>query len=474
MSHQDTDGLTPLPRQLQDLKRVLDWLVRPADLAGITFRRDCSWTPGALIFAALLWSWSDEKTLTQRFSLARKAVALMAILPCVPATTYQAFLKMLRTWTPRLAVALVVALRGRMCGDLAGRFKVAGFAVFGADGSRLGLPRTRSNEGRFTAASVPRRGAKARAARRRARTRALRDRRARQKKADSPQMWITVLSHIGTGLPWDWRLGPSDSSEREHLRQMLASLPEGALVTADAGFVGYETWAAIRGGGRHLLVRVGANVRLLKGLGYARTRGEWVYLWPDREAARRKPPVVLRLVVAHSGRHPVYLVTSVLDGGVLTDRQVIEVYALRWGLELFYRHFKQTYERRKLRGQTAEHAELEATWSLLGLWAMGLHAQVELAQAGVPANRVSVAGMLLAYRKSLREYKSDPDPGESLVELIGRGVIDPYKRRDKTSRDYPRKKHEPPTGAPKIRRATKAQIGLAQQIRDQQVSGLTA
>ena len=65
-----------------------------------------------------------------------------------------------------------------------------------------------------------------------------------------------------------------------------------------------------------------------------------------------------------------YLATSVLGEQALTDHQAATIYALRWGLELFYRHFKQTYERRKLRSYNAGHAELEATWSLLGLWAM--------------------------------------------------------------------------------------------------------
>lgn len=472
MSHQDTDGLTAAPRQLQDLKRALDWLLAGADLSGVSFQQDCTWTPGALICAAILWAWSDEKALTKRFDLARKVVVRMKILPRPPAATYQAFLKMLSSWTGRLAVALFAAFRGRMRTDLAARFEVASFAVFGVDGSRLGLPRTGSNEARFTAASVRRGGA--REARRRARSKAARASLARRKKADTPQMWVTLLSHLGTGLPWDWRLGPSDSSERAHLQEMVASLPEGALVAADAGFVGYETWKAVLGGGRHLLVRVGANVRLLKGLGLIRERDGLVYLWPDREAKRHNPPLVLRLVVVRGGRHPMYLVTSVLDERALTDHQAATIYALRWGLELFYRHFKQTYERRKLRSQTAGNAELEATWSLLGLWAMGLHAQVELAQAGVPASRVSVAGVLLAYRRSLREYKSDPDPGESLRELVLEAVIDPYRRKDKASRNYPRKKHEPAIGAPKIQQASKRQIDLAQQLRNQQASGLTA
>lgn len=476
MAHQGTDGLTCSTPHHQALKQSLDWLLASARLSDLTFRGDCSWTPRGLIFVAILWAWSDEKSLTRRFTHARKVVIAMNILAAVPAATYQAFLKMLTTWTLVLTTALVDALRRRMRSDLAARFEVGGFQVFGVDGSRLELPRTESNEGRFSPAKT-RRPARSRTkarSRRRARCRADRDRRARQKKANSPQMWLTTMFHVGTGLPWDWRLGPSDSSERDHLRRMIEALPAAALIAADAGFVGYETWKAILDSGRHLVIRVGANVRLLKNLGLAEEESGLVYLWPDRQAKRDRPPLVLRLVVARGGRHPVYLVTSVLDEAILSDSQVVEIYALRWGIELLYRHFKQTFERRKLRSHRAENAELEATWSLLGLWAMMLHAQVILSETGVPAKRISVAGVLLGYRSALRAYKSPPDPGESLYEMVGRAVIDDYRRADKSSRDYPRKKQEEATGAPKVHDATRAQINAAKEIRDQLPLRLTA
>ena len=143
-------------------------------------------------------------------------------------------------------------------------------------------------------------------------------------------------------------------------------------------------------------------------------------------------------------------------------------------MELFYRHFKQTYERRKFRSNAADNAESEATWSLLGLWAMCLHGQVQLARAGIPARRVSVALLLRAYRRSLREYKSTPELGESLRELLPKAVVDPYHRANKASRDYPRKKQGHATGAPEIRRATKDQIKAARKVRNQLTSGLTA
>ena len=474
MSHQDTHGHSGSAPHHQALKQALDWLLNPAPLSNVSFREDCTWTPKALIFAAMLWAWSDEKTLTDRFSVARKIVIAMAIRSRQPAKSYQAFLKMLKTWTLALTVALQSAFRHRMQADLAERFTVHGFQVFGVDGSRLELPRTESNEQRFSPASARRKRKPKTKHRRRARSKKAGANRAREKKVNSPQMWLTTMFHVGTGLPWDWRTGPSDSSEREHFLQMIQALPVGALITADAGFAGYEYWKALLERGRHLLIRVGANVRLLRKLGYVKQEDGVVYLWPDREAARNRPPLALRLVVARGGRHPVYLVTSVRDETVLSDEQVVEIYALRWGVELFYRHFKQTFERRKLRSHTADHAALEATWSLLGLWAMALHAEVQLTQEGVPARRMSVARILCAYRKSMREYKSRPDRGESLRELVSKALIDPYKRANKSSRDYPRKKHGHRIGAPEIRNATKDQIKAARQIRDQPVLGLTA
>jgi hypothetical protein len=469
MSHQDTDGHNGSAPQHQALKEALDWLLHLAPLATVRFRDQCTWTPKALIFAAMLWAWSDEKTLTERFSAGRKIVIAMGWLCRRPAQSYQAFLKMVKTWTVTLTIALQAAFRQRMQTDLAERLTVHGFPVFGVDGSRLELPRTASHEQRFSPPRARRAKKPKPKQQRRARSKTARAQRARQKKINSPQMWLTTMFHVGTGLLWDWRTGPSDSSEREHFEHMINALPAGTLVTADAGFAGYEYWKALIQSKRHLLIRVGANVRLLRKLGYAREKQGVVYLWPDRAAARNQPPLVLRLVVVKGQRHPVYLVTSVLQETVLSESQVVEIYSLRWGVELFYRHFKQTFERRKLRSHKADNAELEATWSLLGLWAMALHAEVQLAREGVPARRMSVAKILSAYRKSMREYKSCPDPGESLRDLVSKAVIDPYKRANKSSRDYPRKKQGHAIGAPQIRNATKDQIKAARELRDQPV-----
>jgi hypothetical protein len=190
-------------------------------------------------------------------------------------------------------------------------------------------------------------------------------------------------------------------------------------------------------------------------------------------ARKREPPLVLRLVVLQGGRHPWYLLTSLRDPKRLSDHQVAEIYRQRWGIELYYRHFKATFDRRKLRSHKAEHAECEAHWSMLGLWSMLLHAQVCL-RRWIPPERISVAQVLRAYRLPMREFKSRPDPGESLWDLLRAARIDSYQRRDKSSRAYPRKKYEKPPGAPQLHDATLAQRTLAKQVCNTSRKGLTA
>jgi hypothetical protein len=457
MSHQD---LLAVGRcRAVDLRRALLWLLGSVAWSGVAFRSDCTWTPQLLASVALLWSWSDEATLTERFFAARRIAVFLFPRQEDPASSYQAFMKLLGRWTPALIACLQAALQARLQTDLAAQSTLFGFLAFGVDGSKADLPRTRSNELAY-AASRP--GKKKKPSKKKRGPQAA----AHTRKADTPQMWITTLWQMATGLPWTWRTGPADSSERSHLLEMLASLPAAALIAADAGFVGYDYAKAILDGGRHYLVRVGSNVTLLKTLGYARENNGTVYLWPERAAQSKLPPIVMRLVVVHNGRHPVYLVTSVLSKSRLSDAQVAQLYARRWGIELFYRSLKQTFGRRKLRSGSADNARVELEWSLMALGAMALYALIEATRHGIEPTGMSLAGVLRAFRRALRDYRHPQRRGESLLLSLRRAVIDSYERGDKSSRDYPRKKQDSPPGPPQIKRATRTQIMRAQSLRD--------
>jgi hypothetical protein len=463
MSHQDTDCRTSPRTHAQDLAAAIQALVAECTWEGIRFRTDCGWAALGLVTTALIWACSAKPTLTGRFVQARTFARQLGRGLAPGTTSYQAFLKLLVRWTADLRTELVRQYQRVMERQFPAAFRLAGFVPLAGDGSKLQLPRTRSNQARYAPAKArAKAGTKRRPTNRRTLSRQARAKQARDKKADSPQMAVTVLHHLTLRLPWDWRLGSYDSSERQHLLDMVPDLPPDALVAADCGFVGYEFWAALVASGRQFVIRAGGNVRLLKRLGLAREVNATVYLWPDKVAKRKQPPLRLRLVEVHDGRRSWYLVTSVLDPNRLSDRQVAEIYGYRWRIELFFRHVKQTYGRAKLRSHNGAHAACEAEWSLLGLWTMLLHARLQLPEKD--RSRISVARVLRAFGHALDAAKCGPEPGESLGELLSQAVIDPYRRRNKTSRGYPRKKYEPPASAPRIRAANRTQRQRAQKL----------
>jgi hypothetical protein len=467
MSHQDRPF--PLVINHQTIKQVIDWLLAPPVFASLPGGSQATWKPRMLAAAALVWATSELKTLHERFTQARKVITKVFRWQPAPGGSYQGFVKMLRKWQPELLGAVVPHLREQMQAVHQGQWETAGYAVFAGDGSRVALARSESLEATF---APPRRRTRAGHRRKSAGGRRVPKQQtatARQKKATTPQLWLTLLWHVGSGLPWAWRTGPSGSSERDHLVAMVPELPAQALIVADAGFVGYDFWQTLLTAGHHFVIRVGANVRLVRQLGWTREHAQVVYLWPDQAARKHQPPLVLRLVVVHDGKQPVYLVTN-LPKSRLSDRQVATIYGARWGVEVFFRTFKQTFGCRKLRSRSAPNAQLELDWSLLGLWGVCLLGTRELGASGYEPTRLSPAAALQAFQRTLREYRVRPEtPTETLWAQLRRARLDDYQRRSsKTSRAYPRKKQRPPIGIPHITRATPHQIALAHALQHQE------
>jgi len=470
MSHQDRK--LPIVINHQTIKQVVDWLFASAVFAGKKARQDAKWKPRVLAVTAFLWAASGCESLGDRFEQARKIVRRVFRWQNAPGETYQGFIKMLRKWHADLMDAIVPHVRAKLREVHSQQWRIAGYAVFAGDGSRVELARTKSLEQEYS--PKRKKGRKKKGKRKSRQAKAARQRRATKKqsreavakKANSPQMWLTLLWHVGSGLPWAWRTGPSDSSERGHLEEMLPELPENSLITADAGFIGYEFWKAILDAGHHFVIRVGANVRLLTQLGYARQHEYTVFLWPDQVAKKQQPPLVLRLIVIHDGKHPVYLVTN-LSKTQLNDRQATRIYGARWGIELFFRTFKQTFGCRKLRSHSAKNAKLEVDWSLLSLWCICLLGQRELLANGDDPARSSPAAAIKAFRDTLVHYRVRPEEyGDILWVKLRNALLDEYQRTSsKTSRSYPRKKKRKRIGAPEVTKATKQQINAAKELK---------
>ena len=351
--------------------------------------------------------------------------------------SYGGFTKALTAATPQVGRAIARRLR-RKLHDLAGsHWTVGRWRAFAGDGSRIETPHTAANEVGLGCAG-------------------------RDKTA--PQVFLTTLWHLGLGVPWDFRLGPGTDSERRHLEDMLDELPARSLLVADAGFVGFETCRRILAAGHSFLLRVGSNITLLTKLGYHhQERDGLVYLWPQTH--RSQEPLVLRLIKLTRGAQTIYLLTNVLEPTDLTDQEAEKLYELRWGVEVFYRSYKQTLDRRKMLSRNPTNCLLEAQWTFLGVWLLALLTVQSLIRNGQDPRRLSIAKARDTVRRAMRRASSCQPRRWNLQAGLRRAMQDCHRRRgSKKARNYPRKKREKPPGPPIIKPATLREIKRAARL----------
>lgn len=398
------------------------------------------WTLRTLAYTAVLMAWGEGTALTARFESALSLIDALFPSRRRVGRTYQGFVAALKRRSPQLLCRIESHFRAQVPITAGACWETFGWVVMGADGSRVEAPRTVANEKALGRGGRHKTG---------------------------PQLWLTTILHLSTSLPWCWKIGKADADERGHLRAMIPLLPLNTLLVADAGYTGYELWKELIDRGRSILIRVGANVRLLRKLGYeVREFDGMVYLWPDKQRRKGHKPLVLRLIRLHDGRKEMCLVTNVLDGAKLSDTQAASIYRMRWGVELWFRAMKQTMQRRRLRSAAPVQAALELRWSVVGLSLLGLMGVRAITQRGGDPRSLGFAPALHAVRAVMRQPHRRGRLGDTLQRRLGRAVKDAYPRRSgKAARSWPHKKTERPPGCPKIRDANPLEIHAAQELR---------
>jgi hypothetical protein len=390
--------------------------------------RGRGWSPLAVALASILMSWDPAPTLAQRFENARGV--LRGILPrrWRLGRTYQGFVKAMMRHSDAAMEPLLPHLR-TLTREAAGRdWTIRGLVPIAVDGSMVDAPRTMGNEALGFVG----------------------------KDKCGPQIRTLLLIHLGAMLPWSFALGEARTSERALLHTVLPLLPENTLLVADAGFVGFDLLSMLKERGTHFLVRVGRGVRLLRDLGcYKREGVSTVYLWPD--ARRQCEPLVLRLIRVGS----VYLVTDITDPRRLSAKIAGDLYRRRWGIEVAFRSLKQTLEHCKVRSGTALHSMTELKWAIVGSWMLSLMGAHQLARAGIPPRRLSLAKVISAVRAARAGHLSK----RAFRTRLRGAVQDTYRRRgSKKAYRWPHKKRPPPPGAPQVTKATEAQVHAAKRL----------
>jgi len=456
-----------------DVQALREWFL-PDDsiFSSLRFHGNSKWTPALLVWMILCWAWSVSPNVTDAFNEARSACQKMFGTP--PLNTYQGFMGALVTWTPSFMPLLHTLLQRKMQ-QIGGKFwRIDGWVPIAFDGSRSSAPRSKSNEAALCAKNY---GKGHTAKYRKKKSKGMRRKRNKKKPAQpqQPQAWITLMWHMGLRLPWCWRLGPSNSSERDHVMEMAETgkFPKNTLFCGDAGFIGYPLWSLLVARGANFLVRVGANVHLLTEQADCRlvTEGKnyRVYCWPKEAKKAGQPPLELRLVQMRIGNAKVWMLTSVLDWQELTPKAMVRFYKMRWGVEVEFRGLKQTLDRAQLRCRNDHRLMAELNWSILAMAVAELFALKEQlatrspkskteecagGSVGNPAKR-SLANTMRALRGCLQNLNEVPEPGEDLASLLRKAVTDSYVRTaSKKSRYRPANPDKKPLGDPQIRSLT--------------------
>lgn len=440
--------------QSELLQRAVEWAIEEKLFADLHLHGNTRWEFKPLIALAVLAAWSEASRLTDAFGKARKLAA--NTLFGVAIRTYQGMMRALVRWTPDVLPLLWGRFQELMQQTDQEHFRIGKWLPLAVDGSRFTTPRTRSNERAFSATHFGK-GTSARSRRR------WKNKERRSKKLCAPvkpQIWLTLIWHMGLKLSWCWRTGPSTANERQHLMEMLKThkFPENTLFCCDAGFVGYELWTAILDSGQSFLIRVGGNVRLLQNLGHPCRGAGIVCLWPNAAARRLDKPIVLRLIELQSARGTIWLVTNVLSEHALSHASLARLYPLRWGVELQFRSVKQTFGRGKLRSRNAQYALVELDWSLIALTLVQLLAAREQVKIAEPPERTSVAAALHAIRYAMENWQEPVHGKEGLNSQLQNATKDTYQRSSSKTSRYQKNYKDPPSAKkPHIQPATEQQ-----------------
>jgi hypothetical protein len=447
--------------------QLMCWLIITERLfQEIELHGNIKWKAEEVAVQALIWSWLEAKNVTDAFDESVEICAGLGMKDM--AKTYNSFMNALTRYREMFSEVMrdqFQCLAPKACGRF---FRNDDWVLIGFDGSRVTAPRTVSNEKAFCA---PNYGKGHRAKYGKKLSKGMRRKRNEKNKPQSqaPQAWVTLMWHMGLRLPWTWRLGPSNSVERDHVKEMLAEeeLPKNTLFCGDAGFIGYPIWNAILSSGNDFLIRVGGNVKLLKQHADVKPLRDGIVLcWPQQRMTSGDPPLRLRLVSVQVGKTKMWMLTSVLDPKKLGKKQIVRFYKMRWGIEVEFRGLKQTLGNRKLRCRNSDRLLVELDWSIRSMAIAELLATREQIKATRrqtpkkpkdkydPKDR-SLANTIRALRRSLKQLERKTEINEDLLKKLSQARVQRYNNKtNKRARYRPKNPHKKPLGEPEVRTLT--------------------
>jgi Transposase DDE domain len=426
--------------------------------------RNRRWALQPLLFTVLCMTWCLGDSQPERFETARAFYVVVHPKRRRPGKSFQGFQKALKAVPCSLLRVVADLLRKQLLRRFGSLLHTDGWFVLGCDGTRLRAPRCEELEQRLGDSGGDDKAG-----------------------SNPPQVWLTVVVHLASGVPWAWLPGKGDASERNHLLRMCRWLPKAALIVTDAG---YQSYALAREIANHLffLMRVSVqttfyvpdtnletsadkNRQVTQAEMEKWTDGE-VYYWPKKEGQQQgNEPIKVRLIriAAKKRKNDVWLVTNVLDTTRLPVEMASKFYRMRWENEGFFRTYKRTMNKLKLSGRTVATVHREVLGSLLAvqiLLAQGMAARLAMRNKRVAT---SARQLVLLVRREMNEALR----GRTRRGFLQRAAGCQREQRSRTSkkqkREWVGRKAPKALHPPKIRKMDEDLKGLFEQCLAQAV-----
>ena len=419
------------------------------------------WELHPLLFVLMCMTWCTGDSQPERFETARAFYVATHSKRRRPGKTVQGFDKALLALPCKVLHTVARLFRKQILSRFGSLMKTDDWTVLGCDGSRIRTPRTAELEKRLGDSGVD-----------------------KNSKCKTPQIWLTAFVHLQSGLPWSWRVGKGNASERLHLIRLIATLPLCALVVTDAGYQSYLLALELANAGNSFLLRAStqtifyvedAENRAVEGKYKqvtAEAMDEWtegeVYYWPQEAQTSKegKNPIKVRLIriKAKKKKNDVWLVTNVLVEKRLTVEMAGKYYKMRWENEGFFRSYKHTLNKVTLSGRTVAAVHREVLGSMLAvqlLMTQGLAAAVAF---GKQRFAISVRKLVLLARREMAALMT----GKSKGGFLSRAAECHREQRNRTSNKQKRiwsgREEQKTINPPKIRELSDASKSLLYQF----------
>ena len=418
--------------------------------------RSRRWELQPLLYVLLLMTWCSGDSQPERFETARAVYVTLHPKRRRPGKTIQGFHKALLALPCSVLHTVAGLFRTQILARFGPLMKTDGWIVLGCDGSRIRTPRTAELEKRLGNSGVD-----------------------KNSKCKTPQIWLTALVHLQSGMPWSWRVGKGDASERLHLIRLIPTLPPSALIVTDAGYQSYLLALELANAHHSFLLRASTqtifyttDTENMAAEGTykqvtAEAMGKWtegvVYYWPmEAQTSEGQKPLEVRLIriKAKKKKHDVWLVTNVLDQKRLTVEMAGKYYKMRWENEGYFRSYKHTLNKVKLSSRTVATVHREVLGSMLGvqlLMAQGLAAAVVI---GKMKSAISVRKLLLLARREMAALLKGKSKGGFLVRAAECQREQRIRTSNKEKRIWSAREAQKPIKPPRIRELSETSKSL--------------